>query len=158
MIKRATRFGLVGAIASLALAGAVVLVPSAAPAASAAVGCSSLNGLKVTAPSYSVSGVVLNTGDTITATASPASSTQKIVVSAANGFNLAFADGYALTGATFTAGAAGSYGLGWTWDQSTAPIPAGLTWTLTAKCSTTTVVSPDPTPAPTIPKGKGKRK
>lgn len=158
MIKRATRFGLVGAIASLALAGAVVLVPSAAPAASAAVGCSSLNGLKVTAPSYSVSGVVLNTGDTITATASPASSTQKILVAAGTSGGLSFADGYALTGATFYSGAASSYSLSWTWDTSTAPIPAGLTWTLTAKCSTTTVVSPDPTPTPTAPKGKGKRK
>ncbi|WP_442574510.1 hypothetical protein ACSBPH_11725 [Microbacterium sp. F51-2R] len=155
MIERATRFGLVGAAASLALAAALVVAPSAAPTASAAVGCSSLNGVSVTAPSYSASAVVLNAGDKITVTASPVTSTQKILLSAANGLNFAFYEGFAATGVTYTAPAAGSYSLSWALAKSTEPTPANLTWTITATCSSA-VVSPDPTT--TVPKGKGKRK
>lgn len=158
MVSVKLRTGVIGATVGLILAAGVA-APSAAATTSTttSVSCGALNGLTVTAPSYGVSGVVLNAGDKITAKASPATSTDLILLAAATPYGLAFVDGPATTGVVFTAPAAASYGLSWTWE-GTKPAPTNLTWTFTSVCSSTAIApSPTPTTAPKPGKGKGKR-
>ena len=151
MYKRARKLGLIGVAAGLVLAVGVVAPP--ATASTTAVSCGSLNGLKVTAPSYSTE-VLLNAGETVTVTLSPATSTDKILVSAATGFNFFFSDALATTGHTFTAPAPSNWSLGWSL-QGTAPASSELTWSFTSTCSSTVIVQ---TPTDTTRTGKGKHR
>lgn len=154
MYRRARKLGLIGAAAGLVLAMGVVAPP--ATASTTAASCGSLNGLTVTAPSYSTA-VLLNAGDKITATVSPATSTDKIFLSAGYEFNLFFADAPATTGLTFTAPAASSYSLAWS-RKGTSPAPSELTWTFTSTCSSAAIVqSPTETTPTRNGKGKGRK-
>lgn len=155
MTKHARKFALLGGVAGLVLVAGVVVAPPVAPRASAALGCASFNGLNVSAPNYSASGVALNAGDKITATASPATTADMIFLSASLGLNFIFDDGPATTGLEFTAPASGTYSLGWSWSTATTA-PTNLTWSFTSTCSSTGI-APSPSPSPTTHKnGKGK--
>jgi hypothetical protein len=149
MYKRAKKIGLIGAAAGLVLAVGVVAPP--ANASTTAVSCGSLNGLTVTGPSYSTN-VLLNAGDKITATVSPAASTDKILLSSVTGFNFFFSDAPATNGLVYTAPAASSWTLQWS-RQGTSPAPSQLTWSFTSTCSSTAIVQ---SPTETTRTGKGK--
>ena len=152
MYKRARKLGLIGAAAGLVLAVGVVSPP--ATAATTAASCGSLNGLRVTAPSYSTT-VALNAGDKIRATVSPATSTDKILLSAVTGFNFFFVDAPATTSLVYTAPAAASYSLGWSLE-GTSPATSQLTWSFTSTCSSTAIVQSSTEPTRTG-KGKGRK-
>ena len=158
MHARTKRFSVIGAALGLVLAAGVVVAPPAAPTASAAVGCSYFNGLKVTANYVSITGIALKAGESITAKAAPAATGDQIILQSSSGFNIIFADEPAATGMTFTAGSAGSYSLGWSFEAA-GTRPSSITYSFTSKCSSTTV-SPSPTPTPTATtkpaKGKGR--
>jgi hypothetical protein len=154
MYKRARKLGLIGAAAGLVLAVGVVSPP--ATAATTAASCGSLNGLTVTAPSYSTA-VLLNAGDKVTATVSPATSTDKILLSAVHGlFNFSFSDAPATTSLVYTAPAASSYSLQWSL-QGTSPAPSQLTWKFTSTCSSTAIVQSPTETTSNGKKGKGRK-
>ena len=136
--------------AGLVLALGVVAPP--ATASTTALTCGSLNGLTVTAPSY-LTTVPLNAGDRVTATISPATSSDKIKLTAVYGINFFFGDAPGTTSLVFTAPTAANYSLGWS-REGTSPAPSQLTWSFTSTCSST-VIAPSPT-EPTR-NGKGKR-
>lgn len=152
MYKRARKLGLIGAAAGLVLAMGIAAPP--ATAATTAVTCGSLNGLKVTAPSYSTE-VLLNGGDKVTATVSGATSADRIAFSAVYGlFDMYFTDVPATTAMVYTAPGASSYSLGWSL-QGTSPASSQLTWSFTSTCSSTAIIQ---TPTDTTSHAKGKRR
>ena len=109
----------------------------------------------MTAPSYSTA-VLLNAGDKITATVSPATSTDKILLSAVNGFNFYFTDAPATTSLVYTAPAASSYSLQWSL-QGTSPAPSQLTWKFTSTCSSTAIVQSTTETTSNGKRGKGRK-
>lgn len=157
MRARTKRITVLGSVLGLALAAGVVVAPAAAPPASAAVGCSYFNGLKVTANYVSINDIALKAGESITAKASPATTGDKIILSGSSGLSIVFNEADAATGITFTAGTSSSYNLGWSFEAA-GTRPSSLTYSFTSKCSTTTVSpSPTPTPTATTKPGKGKK-
>jgi hypothetical protein len=157
MRARTKRFSVIGAALGLVLAAGVVVAPTTAPPASAAVGCSYFNGLKVTANTVSVTGVALKAGESITATVSPSVSGDKAYVQSSVGFVIKVTEGDATSGVVFTAGSSTSYNLGWSFTAA-GTRPSSITYSFTSKCSSTTVSpSPTPTPTATTKPGKGKR-
>ena len=160
MRARTKRFSVIGAALGLVLAAGVVVAPPAAPTASAAVGCSYFNGLKVTANYVSIQGIALKAGESITAKAAPAAAGDMIILQGSSGLSIVFDDEPAATGITFTSGSGGTYNLGWSFEAA-GTRPSSITYSFTSKCSSTTVTpTPTPTPTPTAtikpPKGKGR--
>ena len=158
MRARTKRFSVIGAALGLVLAGGVVVAPAAAPSASATVTCGYFNGLTVNSVWYANDQVALQAGESITATASPATSNDKLVMHVvAPGNVISFPRGYASTGLIFEAPSTATYALGWSWDDTISPVPANIQYKFTSKCSTTTVnPTPTPTPTPTVTTKPGK--
>ncbi|GAA2041571.1 hypothetical protein GCM10009819_29420 [Agromyces tropicus] len=92
-------------------------------------GCSSLDGLKVTAKTVSKT-ITLAAGDKIGISVSPARSGDLIILSGSAGTSIFFNEAPATTGMTFTAPYSTTYGLGWSLDTS-GTIPSDLTWSFT---------------------------
>jgi hypothetical protein len=132
----------------------VVVAPAAAPPASAAVGCSYFNGLKVTANWVSITGVALKAGESITATVSPATTGDKVILTASLGLGTTWLNAPASTGITYTAGTSTNYNFGWSFEAA-GTRPSSLTYSFTSKCSSTTV-APAPSPTPTVSTKPGK--
>jgi hypothetical protein len=155
--------GAIGAAVGLAMTLTVAVAPASArpgdatASVTATYSCASLEGLKVTAPGVSYSGVGLRTGETLTATVSPATTGDRILLVAATSFSLAISDGAATGPYSFRAGYDGVYSLGWSYvtpDGKTSTV--SRTWTF--DCSSTTVAAPAPQPAPTTEPAPTKRK
>ncbi|SFS02448.1 hypothetical protein SAMN04487846_1576 [Microbacterium sp. cf046] len=159
MRARTKRFSVIGAALGLVLAAGVVVAPPAAPTASAAVGCSYFNGLKVTSNYVAINGIALKAGESITAKASPAATGDMILLSYSIGLSPYIKEAPASTGITFTAGTTSSYNLGWSFEAA-GTRPSSITYSFTSKCSTSVTPTPTPTPTPTATtkpgKGKGK--
>lgn len=159
MRTRSMKLGAIGASLGLVLmASAIAPAYAASPVPSALTNpasCSDFKGGTATGPSFGVSGVSLQAGETITTTVSPGRTSDSIFLSASIGLNIILAEG-PTTGFTFTAPATAVYNLTWSY-KTASTVPTGLTWTFDATCSSTTV-SPTPT-TPTKPgKGGGKHK
>jgi hypothetical protein len=147
--------GVVGAAIGVVMVVAAAVAPASARPASEATAsvtatysCASFEGLKITAPSVSYSGVGLRTGETITATVTPASTGDKILVFAAIGFNFYGSDGPATQPVPFRSGLDAVWALSWSYilpDNTTSK--ESRTWTF--DCSSTTVAAPAPTASPT---------
>jgi len=156
MRARTKRFSVIGAALGLVLAAGVVVAPPAAPTASAAVGCSYFNGLKVTSNWVSVTGVSLKAGESITAKVSPATTGDVIILTASRGLGTTWLDEPATAGITYTADASANYNFGWSFEAG-GTRPSSLTYSFTSKCSSTTVApAPSPTPTATTKPAKGK--
>ena len=169
--RNKTTIGALGAAIGLAMTVTMAVAPaSARPAAepatvTASYSCASFEGVSVTAPSVSYSGVALRTGETLTVSVSPATTGDRILVVAGTGFSFDAYDGPATQPYAFRSGYDGVYGLGWSYilpDNSTST--ATRTWTF--DCSSTTVAAPapptqpapTPTTSPTPPKQHGKKR
>ena len=146
--------GAVGAALGLVMVVALAVAPASARPADATAtvtstySCASFEGLTVTAPGVSYSGVGLRTGETLTVTVSPATTGDRILVVAATAFSLSISDGAATGPYSFRSGYDGVYSLGWSYvtpDGKTST--ASRTWTF--DCSSTTVAAPAPQPEPT---------
>lgn len=157
--------GVIGAAIGLVMAVSMTVAPASARPADATAtttvtstySCASFEGLKVTAPSVGYSGVGLRTGETITATVTPANAGDKILVFGAIGFNFFASDGAATQPVSFRSGYDAVWGLSWSYilpDGTTST--ASRTWTF--DCSSTTVAAPAPEPAPTTEPAPTKRK
>ena len=119
--------------------------------------CASFEGLKVTAPSVSYSGVGLRTGETLTVTVSDAIPGDRILLVAASGFSFSISDGPATEAYSFRSGSDSVLSLGWSYvspDGKTSTV--SRTWTF--DCSSTTVAAPAPQPTPTPEPVPTKRK
>jgi hypothetical protein len=157
--------GAVGAALGLVMVVALAVAPASARPADSAVtvtstySCASFEGLKVTAPSVSYSGVGLRTGETLTVTVSDAIPGDRILLVAASGFSFSISDGPATEAYSFRSGSDTVLSLGWSYvspDGKTSTV--SRTWTF--DCSSTTVAAPAwgsaeaPEPVPTKRKGK----
>ncbi|MGR0319571.1 hypothetical protein [Agromyces sp. ZXT2-3] len=127
----------IGAAVGLLLATTVATAPASAAkpvksgttAVSASTGCSSLNGLKVTAKTVSRT-VALAAGDVVGVTVSPARSGDLIILAGSAGTSIFFEEAPATTGLKYTAPYSTTYGLGWSLETS-GTVPGDLTWTFT---------------------------
>lgn len=138
---RARRWNAVGLGSAMALAliCAASSVPAAAAppsggAAAATYTCATFEGLVLTQPSVSYSGVSLRTGEAITARVSPAAAGDEILLSATRGLAFSFYSAPATQGIVYTASADGTYGLGWSLDAA-GTTPSSLTWTFDCSSS-----------------------
>ena len=159
--------GAVGAAIGLAMTVAMAVAPASARPASepasvtSTYSCASFEGLKVTAPSVSYSGVGLRTGETITVSVSPAAAGDTIRVNASVGLSFNIVGGDALLPLAFTSGSDSVYNTSWYYRLANGTASTtSRTWTF--DCSSTTVAAPAPEPTPTTEpaptKGKGKGK
>ena len=159
--------GAVGAALGLVMTVTMAVAPASARPASEPTSvtptysCASFEGLKVTAPSVTYSGVGLRTGETLTVWVSPAAAGDTVVLNASIGLWFNFFGGDASLPLAYTSTSNSVYNPSWSYrlaNGTTSTI--SRTWTF--DCSSTTVAAPAPEPTPTTEpaptKGKGKGK
>lgn len=143
--------GALGALAGIVIAvttavapaSAARLVPDTTTTTTASYSCGSFDGLTVTAPSVGYSNVGLQAGQSIAVTVSPATTGDKILLSAPVGLSFAFYDGPATQTFTFTAPSSAIYGLSWSYilpDNTTST--TSRTWTFDCTSTSSTVAQP----------------
>ena len=145
MRGRGSKLAVSGALLGLAMAIGLAMTPaSAAPpgggqTTTATNSCGTFEGLVLTQPSVSYTGVALRAGEKITARMSPAATGDKIMLSVARGLTITFRSAPATDGLVFSPTSDGSYNLGWSLEAAGAR-PPSITWTF--DCSTTTGTVP----------------
>jgi hypothetical protein len=144
MNARITKLGALGATVGLALAlvaGSAAMAaphsnggkkPAPSPTPTSSYSCATFSGLKLTQSSVSYSGVMLSSGQVVTANVASYATGSNIFLSTSNGLSLAFYSAPASTGLAFRAPATGVYSLGWSLQSATGTtVTSASSWSFT---------------------------